>query len=54
MSNFFGLKRGDESFNDALEVWLDSAICGVTPGNGIPKIWTEPTFDNEVSEMILK
>ena len=54
LGEIFGVELEDETPSDALEHLFDSAKCEVDPENEIQKNRTEPIFDKNISQRILK
>ena len=54
LSEIFGLEHVDGTYDDALKRWFDLGKIEMAPENGIQKNWTEPIFDSEIADLILR
>ena len=54
LSEIFGLEHVDGNYNDALKRWFDLGEIEMAPENEIQKNWTEPIFDSEIADSILR
>ena len=54
LSEIFGLEHVDGSYDDALKRWFDLGKIEMAPENEIEKNWTEPIFDSEIVDLILR
>ena len=55
LSEIFGLEHVDETYDDALKRWFDlGKKIEMAPENEIQKNWTEPIFDSEIADLILR
>ena len=54
LSKIFGLERVKGTYDDALKRWFDLGKIEMAPGNEIQKNWTEPIFDCEIANLILR
>ena len=54
LSEIFGLAHVDGTYDDALKRWFDLGKIEMAPENEIQKNWTEPIFDSEIADLILR
>ena len=54
LSEIFGLEHVDGTYDDALKQWFDLGKIEMVPENAIQKNWTEPVFDSEIADLILR
>ena len=54
LSEIFGLEHVDGTYDDALKRWFDLGKIEMAPENEIQKNWTEPIFDSEIADLILR
>ena len=54
LSEIFGLEHVDGTYDDALKRWFELGKIELAPENEIQKNWTEPIFDSEIAELILR
>ena len=54
LSEIFGLEHVDGTYEDALKRCLELGKIEMAPENEIQKNWTEPIFDSEIAELILR
>ena len=54
LSEIFGLEHVDGIYDDALKRWFDLGKIEMAPENKIQKNWTEPIFDSEIADLILR
>ena len=54
LSELFGLEHVDGTDDDALKRWFELGKIEMAPENEIQKNWTEPNFDSEIADMILR
>ena len=54
LSKIFGLEHVDGTYDDALKRWFDLGKIEMAPENEIQKNWTEPIFDSEIADLILR
>ena len=54
LSEIFGLEHVDRTYDDALKRWSDLGKIEMAPENEIQKNWTEPIFDSEIADLILR
>ena len=54
LSEIFGLEHVDGTYDDALKRWFEIGKIEMAPENEIQKNWTEPTFDSEIVDLILR
>ena len=54
LSEIFGLEHVDGTYDDALKRWFELGKIELAPENEIQKNWTEPIFDSEIADLILR
>ena len=54
LSEIFGLEHVDGKYDDALKRWFDLGKIEMALENEIQKNWTEPIFDSEIADLILR
>ena len=54
MTEIFGLEHVDGIYDGALKLWLELRKTEMAPENEIQKKWTEPIFDSEIADLILR
>ena len=54
LSEIFGLEHVDGTYDDALKRWFKLGKIEMAPENQILKNWTEPIFDSETADLILR
>ena len=54
LSKIFGLEHVDGTYDDALKWWFELGKIKMAPENEIQKNWTEPIFDSEIADLILR
>ena len=54
LSEIFGLELVDGTYDDALKRWFEFGKIEMAPQNEIQKNWTEPIFDSERADLILR
>ena len=54
LREIFGLKPVDGTYDDALKRWFEHGKIKIAPENEIQKKWTEPIFDSEMADLILR
>ena len=54
MSEIFGWKHVDGTFDDALKRWFELRRIEMSPENEIQKNWTKPIFDSKIADLILR
>ena len=52
--NLLGLEHVDGTYDDALKRWFEFGKIEMAPENEIQKNWTEPIFDSEIADLILR
>ena len=50
----FGLEDEDGTYDDALDWWFELGKTEMAPKNEIQKNWTEPIFNSEIADLILR
>ena len=48
------MKHKDETYDDALKRWFEIGKIEMAQENEIQKNWTEPIFESEIAELILR
>ena len=48
------MEHVDGTYDDALKRWFDLGKIKMSPENEIQKNWTEPIFDSEIADLILR
>ena len=54
LSEIFGLDHVDGTYGDALKWWFENRTIETAPKNETIKKWTEPIFDSEIADLILR
>ena len=54
LSEICGLEHVDGNYGDALKRWFELGKSEMAPENEIKKNWTEPIFDSETADLILR
>ena len=54
LSEIIGLEHVDGIHDDALKRWFELGKIEMDPENEIQKKWTEPIFDTEIADLILR
>ena len=54
LSEIFGLEHVDGTYDDALKRWFELGQIETAPENETQKNWTEPIFDSEIADLILR
>ena len=54
LSKIFGLEHVDGTYDNALKRWFELGKIEKAPENEIQKKWTEPIFDSEIADLILR
>ena len=54
LGEIFGLKHVDETYDDALKRWFELGKLEMAAENELQKNWTEPIFDSEIGDLILR
>ena len=54
LSKIFGLEQVDGTYDDAFKRWFELGKIAMAPENEIQKNWTEPIFDSEIADLILR
>ena len=54
LSEIFGLEHVNRAYDDALKRWFELGKIEMAPENEIQKNWTEPIFDSEIADLILR
>ena len=54
LSEIFGLEHVDGTYDDALKRWFDLGKIEMALENEIQKNRTEPIFDSEIADLILR
>ena len=54
LSKIFALKHVNVIYDDALKRWFELGKIEMAPEKEIQKHWTEPIFDSEIADMILR
>ena len=54
LSEIFGLEHVDRTCDDALKQWFELGKIEMAPENETQKNWTEPIFDSEIADLILR
>ena len=54
LSKIFGLEHVDGTYDDALKRWFELGKIEMAPENEVQKNWSEPIFDSEIADFILR
>ena len=54
LSEIFGLGHVDGTYDDTPKRWFELGKSEMAPENEIRKNWTEPIFDSEIADLILR
>ena len=54
LSENFGSEHVDGTYDDVLKRWFDFGKIEMAPENEIQTNWTEPIFDSEIADLILR
>ena len=54
LSEIVDLEHVDGTYDDALKRWFELGKIEMAPENEIQKNWTEPIFDSEIADLILR
>ena len=54
LSEIFGLEHVDGTYDDALKRWFELGKIEMAPEKEFQKNWTEPIFDSEIADLILR
>ena len=54
LGEVFGLEHVDGTYDDALKRWFELGKIEMALENEIQNHWTEPIFDSEIADLILR
>ena len=54
LSEIVDLEHVDGTYDDALKRWFELGKIEMAPQKEIQKNWTEPIFDSEIADLILR
>ena len=54
LSEIFGLEQVDIAYDDTLKRWFELGKIEMAPENEIQQSWTDPIFDSEIADLILR